>query len=469
MSARRSTSGEGEFRHLRYLAALKPSRMNLSLGNVSAVLGRLGDPQRAYKSVLIAGTNGKGSVTTYVSSMLRAAGLCVGTFYSPHIVRLHERIRLNGEEIPSAAFDELIGIVRAAAARRDGAGSADGAPRRGAAAAGRPGVGPGPTDKISLTYFECLTAVAALYFLRSRVDVAVFEVGLGGRLDATNLVEAVVTVITGISYDHREHLGMTKGRILGEKLGIVRAGVPLVANLGSASLESKARAFCEARGAPLHLVREEVRAERVGLGPRCMTVRVLTPERDYGRLETRMIGRAQVENVATATRVVELLAGRISRAPGFRAVRGGVRSAFLPGRFQVVREAPRVVVDVAHNEESLLASLDTLRSISPARRSMLVFAALAHKELGRFPREALRSVREIIVTPLSDPRSARSDRLLRAFVEARRGARSGPAIVRAAGGVREAVRMAEGAARPEDTIVILGSHHTVDEAAASIR
>ncbi len=469
MSATISTSGENEFRHLGYLAALKPSRMNLSLANVSALLGRLGDPQRAYRSVLVAGTNGKGSVTTYVSSMLRAAGLCVGTFYSPHIVRLHERIRLNGDEIPSAEFDELIGMVRRAAAGRGDEGSAGAAPGRGGAAVKRSGTALRPTDKIPFTYFECLTAVAALYFLRNRVDVAVFEVGLGGRLDATNLVDAVVTVITGISNDHREHLGRTRGRILGEKLGIVRAGVPLVANLGSASLESKARAVCEARGAPLHLVREEVRAERIGLGPRGMTVRVVTPERDYGRLETRMIGRAQIENIATAIRVIELLARRVSRAPGVRAIRGGIRSAILPGRFQVVREAPRVVVDVAHNEESLLASLDTLRSISPARRSILVFAALAHKELGRFPREALRSAREIIVTPLSDARSASSGRLLGAFVDARRGARSGRAIVRAARGVAEAVRMAESAARPEDTVVILGSHHTVDEAAVSIR
>ena len=469
MPPRGSGPREAAFRHIRFLAALKPARMNLSLVNVSALFGRLGDPQRAYPSVLVAGTNGKGSVTTYVSSMLRAAGLRVGTFYSPHIVRLHERIRLNGDEIPSAEFDELIGAVRDAAARRDSGGGTGASRRRGAAAGGSSTAELGPRARIPFTYFECLTASAALYFFRSRVDVAVFEVGLGGRLDATNLVDAVVTVITGISFDHREHLGMTKGRILAEKLGIVRAGVPLVANLGSASLEAKARAWCEARGAPFHLVGDEVGAEPVHVSLKRMTVRIVTPERDYGRLETRMIGRAQVGNLAAATRVVELLAGRIPRAPGLRAVRAGARSAFLPGRFQVVREAPRVVVDVAHNEESLLASLDTLRSVSPGRRNILVFAALAHKELGRFPREALRSAREIIVTPLADPRGSSAGRLLGAFAAARRGTRTGRAIVKAAGGVATAVRMAERAARPEDTIVILGSHHTVDEAAASIR
>jgi dihydrofolate synthase/folylpolyglutamate synthase len=469
MSPGRSTSGEAGFRQIEFLAALKPSRMNLSLANVSALLGRLGDPQRRYPSVLVAGTNGKGSVTTFVSSMLRAAGLRVGTFYSPHIVRLHERIRLDGEEIPSAEFDELIGRVRDTAARRGRGAVAPAARRPGAAAGGLRGGASGPRDAIPFTYFECLTAVAALYFFRSRVDVAVFEVGLGGRLDATNLVDAAVTVITGISLDHREHLGMTRGRILAEKLGIVRGGVPLVANLGSASLEAKARAWCRERGAPLHLVGEEVRAEAVDIAPSGMTVRLATPGRDYGRLETRMIGRAQVANLATAARVVELLIRRIPRPLGVRAVRAGARSAFLPGRFQTVREAPRVVVDVAHNEESLLASLDTLARVSSPRRSILVFAALAHKELGRFPRAALRSAREIIVTPLSDPRGASAEQLLGDFERARRGARAGRAIVRAARGVREAVRMAERAAGPEDTVVILGSHHTVDEAASSIR
>ncbi len=437
-----SDAGAGEFRHLGFLAALKPSWMNLSLDNVSALLARLGDPHLGYPSVLVAGTNGKGSVTTYASSMLRAAGLRVGTFYSPHIIRLHERIRLNGDEIASAVMDGLIGEVRAAAARR---------------------------TRIPFTYFECLTAVAALYFLRSRVDVAVFEVGLGGRLDATNLVDAAVTVITGVSFDHREHLGMTKGRILSEKLGIVRPGVPLVANLGPASLEARSRDWCARRGAPLHLVRREARADVVEISAARMSVRVTTPVRDYGVLETRMIGGAQARNLASATRAVELLAGRIGRAPGARAIRAGARSAFLPGRFQTVREAPRVVVDVAHNEESLLASLDTLQRFSAARRSILVFAALAHKELGRFPGAALRRAREIVVTPLSDARGASASRLLEVFAEARRGAGSRAAAVTAAAGVRQAVRLAERMARPEDTIVILGSHHTVDEAAASIR
>jgi dihydrofolate synthase/folylpolyglutamate synthase len=439
MPARSVKSRGRRFPHLEFLVGHKPSRMNLSLTNVSTLLERLGNPHRAYPSILIAGTNGKGSVATYASSILRETGLRVGTFYSPHIIRLHERIRLDGEEIRSEAFDRLIGEVRRAA--------------RG----------------IPFTYFECLTAVAALHFLRARVDVAVFEVGLGGRLDATNLVDAAVTVVTGISFDHREHLGRTKERILGEKLGIVRAGVPLVANLDSARLVARARARCAARGATLHVVPDEVECECVRIEPRMMTLRVETPERDYGLIETRMIGRTQVKNVATAVRTIELFGRTHPPRAAVHAVKRGVRSACLPGRFQIVRDAPRIVVDVSHNEESFGATLDTLRSVSRPGRNILVFAALAHKELGRFPRRALRSAREIIVARLRDPGSARAGRLEALFRDAGRGAGGGGASIRRARSVAEAVRMAQRAARPEDTIVIMGSHHTAAEAAASIR
>jgi dihydrofolate synthase/folylpolyglutamate synthase len=423
------------FRNVARLAAMKPSRMNLSLANISALLARMGDPQLRYPAVLVAGTNGKGSVTAYVSSILRAAGLRVGTFYSPHIFRPHERIRLDGEEISSRELDRLIGAVRAEA--------------RG----------------IPLTYFECLTAAAARHFLERRVDAAVFEVGLGGRLDATNLVNAVVAAITGISHDHREHLGPTKRAILAEKLGVVRAGVPLVANLAPRSLVAQAAAHCAAVGAPFHSAGDEVEISIEDLSTSRMIVRARTPRRDYGALETRMIGRAQARNVATALRAAEMLedAGLLPRA-GAAACGRGVAAAFLPGRFQTVAERPRIVLDVAHNEESLLASLDTVRRVSSPDRTTLVFSVLAHKELGAFPRRAVTAARSVIVAPLGDARSAPGERLGRIFNAARRAAGKRAASVRVARGLSQAVREARVCAAPSDTIVILGSHVTVEEA-----
>jgi dihydrofolate synthase / folylpolyglutamate synthase len=360
----------------------------------------------------------------------------VGTYYSPHIFRLHERIRLDGEEIASRDLDRLVGIVRAQA--------------RG----------------IPLTYFECLTAAAAQYFFENRVDAAVFEVGLGGRLDATNLVNAAVTAITGISHDHREHLGRTKRKILTEKLGVARAGVPLVANLSPRSLVDQASAYCGSVGAPFHSIRDEVEVSIEALSASRMMVRARTPRRDYGELETRMIGRAQSRNLATALRAVELLedAG-VLRNAGVRTVRRGIGCASLAGRFQTVSESPRIVLDVAHNEESLLEALDTVRRVSPRDRTTIVFAVLAHKELGSFPARAVRSARRIVVAPLEDARSASGSRLARVFGAARREAGGNGAAVSVARGIGQAIREARRNAEPSETIVIMGSHVTIEEAA----
>jgi len=424
------------FPHVAYLASLKPSRMNLSLANIAAILERMDHPEKRYPAILVAGTNGKGSVTTYVSSVLRALGLRVGTYYSPHIFRPHERIRVNGDEIGSCELDELIGSVRTLS--------------RG----------------IGMTYFECLTAVAAQYFLAKRVDAAVFEVGLGGRLDATNLVNAVVTVITGISYDHREHLGRTKRKILAEKLGIVRSRTPLVARLASRSLAAQAASYCARVGAPFHSVLAEVESSLVSLEPERMRVRMRTPRRDYGVLETRMIGSSQAQNMATALRAVEMFEERgFCRGPTMKALKRGIASASLVGRFQTVSRSPWIVLDASHNEESFLAALDTLRGTSPPERTVIIFGALAHKELGAFPARAVTAAREIIVTHLRDVRSASGQHLGRVFEEARRRAHGARATVRISRGVAHAVREARRNAASADTIVIMGSHVTIEEAA----
>jgi len=427
---------DAPFHHVAYLASLRPSRMNLSLTNIAALLARMGNPEKRYPAILVAGTNGKGSVTTYVSSALREMGLSVGTYYSPHLFRLHERIRIGGREISSRELDELVGRVR------------------------------GLSRGIPLTFFEILTAVAAQYFLEKRVDTAVFEVGLGGRLDATNLASAVVTVITGISRDHREHLGRTRRRILAEKLGIVRSSSPLVANLAPRFLVTEAASHCARFGAPFHSVRDEVASSLVALDPERMIVRVRTPRRDYGVLETRMIGPAQAHNMATAVRTLEMLeeTGLLRRVDR-EALRKGFASAFLAGRFQSVSRSPRIVLDVSHNEESFLAALDTLRHVSPRERSTIVFGVLAHKELGRFPARAVTAVRDVIVTPLADARSASGEHLARVFGDERRTARGVRAAVRVARGVGEAVREARRRSASDDTILIMGSHVTVEEAA----
>ncbi len=378
MTTRRSLSAadESRFRNIRFLFSLRPTKMKLGLENITSLLSLLGDPQNGVRSILVGGTNGKGSTVTYISSILRRAGLKTGTFYSPHLFRVNERIRVDGDEIPGAELDRLIGMCR------EHAGEAP------------------------FTFFEGVTAAAALWFAERGADAAVYEVGLGGRLDATRLADARTTVITGISLDHREHLGRTRKSILKEKLGITRPGVPLVANLQAGPLEEQARRYCGARSVPYHPVFDEAAVGNVSVGEKGTEFFLETGLRDYGRIRSAMIGEMQALNAATAVRSCEIfLAG--ARKPSKKAVREGLAAASLAGRFQVLPGRPRIVFDVSHNEESLLASLKTLLSISPSKKNVLIFGVMARKETGGFPSKALRSAREVTTGPLHISRRRR--------------------------------------------------------------
>lgn len=403
--------------------------MRLGLENITALLRSLGDPQRGVPAVLVAGTNGKGSVTTYLSSILRAAGLRTGTFYSPHLFRINERVRIDGEEIPSPELDRL---VRNLMKRY---------------------------DEIPFTFFEGVTAAAALWFRERAVDAAVYEVGLGGRLDATRLSDARVTVITGISIDHSEHLGATRRAILGEKLGITREGAPLVASLPTRRLEEKAARHCAAMGIDFHPVLRETSVSPVETGA-SMKFELSTAVRDYGKVSTSMLGRHQALNAATAVRAAEVFLP--GRRPGRAVVRRGIAQAAMAGRFQVLPGEPRVILDVSHNEEALCASIDTLLSLSPPERNVIVFGVMARKRLGRFPARAMRGAREIILTPLKQKGAAGRGDLASRF-----GGGCG-ANVRTVGGMAGAIDLARRLAGTGDTVLVLGSHLAVEEAVARI-
>ena len=415
--------------------------MQLGLENIAALLRSHGDPQSGVPAILVAGTNGKGSVTTFVSSILRAAGLRTGTFYSPHLFRINERIRIDGEEIPSPELERIIGRLREG------------------------------YDTTPFTFFEGVTAAAAIWFRECKVDAAVYEVGLGGRLDATRLVDARVTVITGIAIDHSEHLGGTRARILDEKLGMTRPLVPLVANLPTKGLGERAGRHCGRMGIPFYPVSLEARvsAGKITVDKMSpvkdvgMTFSLTTPLRDYGNVRTRMIGRHQVSNAATAVRTAEIFLP--GSRPGSAVVRKGLADAAFAGRFQILYGEPRVILDVSHNEEALCASLDTLLGLSPPERNVIVFGVMARKQLGRFPAMAMRSAREIILVPLKEKGSAGRDELAARFSgEAEAGGIT--ATVRPTRGMAGAMKLADRLTEPGDTIMILGSHLAVSEAVA---
>lgn len=358
--------------HLKFILGLSPSAMTLGLSNIRALMERLGHPERRFRSVLVAGTNGKGSVTTMLASILSRHGLRTGRYISPHLFSVAERIAIDGEFV---GIDEM-----EAAAKR---------------------IAP-LYDEIPFSYFEALTAIAFLVLAERGVDVAVLEVGLGGRFDATNVVEPEVSIVTSISLDHRRILGDTEEQILREKLGVARAGRPLLVG----ALSPPLRAIVDARASgtgfdafgPAQLGEAAVVEEFLG-GVR---VRLRTPRADYGVARVRLGGKHQAVNALLAVAAAERM------LPDSNRVVEGLESAHIAGRFECIERGGRTfVLDVAHNDAALTATADHLAAFRSREDCAIVFGLLRRKELFDAPRHLIAAAATLcLVEPDAEPGSA---------------------------------------------------------------
>lgn len=336
------------------LARERPSALAETdkLRRVEELLHRLGDPHRRLPTVLIAGTKGKGSTGAMLASIMQASGLRVGLYSKPHLVEYRERIRVDGGLIAPDALAHAVEIVQ-------------------------PHVEAMAYDPLGVpTYFEVSVALAFLHFALSQVQLTVVEVGLGGRLDATNVADPLVSVITPVSYDHMEVLGTTLEAIAREKAGIIRPGGVVV----SASQVPEALAAiieaCARHRAHLYLVDEVMRWQPLASGLHEQTFTLSGPWRDYGQLTVPLIGAHQLVNAATAVATAEALAMH-----GFplttKEIAAGLAAVRWPARVEVIHEHPYMVLDVAHNPASIAALRQTLESMFPRRRIILVFAMVA--------------------------------------------------------------------------------------------
>lgn len=334
---------------LSWLDALVLHGVKAGLDHTRAVARRLGDPQRRFPSVLIAGTNGKGSTAAFLESSLRAAGLRTGFYTSPHLVDVRERIRVDGALLEQDAFAAALTAVRRAAEAAEAEGEAQGPP----------------------TFFEALTLAAFHAFAQTGVQLAVVEVGLGGRLDCTNILEPSLSVVTSIGLDHQEHLGPTLASIAKEKAGIFRPGV--IALCGELPREAAEATSEEAErtGAPL-LSMEDCATSK---GADFWTLR--SPEGEVALPPPGLLGAHQYTNAALAVRAALLL-----RAKGWpisdRDLRHGIASARWPGRLQLVQHAPDTWLDGAHNADGCRA-LAAFATGLPQPRA-LVFTCMKDKD-----------------------------------------------------------------------------------------
>ncbi|HEX6737042.1 MAG TPA: folylpolyglutamate synthase/dihydrofolate synthase family protein [Vicinamibacteria bacterium] len=368
------------FSAARYLDQRTQFGIKFGLGTMRALKASLGHPERAYPTLLVAGTNGKGSVTAYVDAALRASGLRVGRYTSPHLVRVNERIVVDGREIGARALDAAVGRVRAAAQRLVREGVLQAHP----------------------TYFEALTAAAFDHFRRQRVDVAVLEVGMGGRLDATNVSEPVASAIVSVARDHEAYLGHTLAAIAREKAGVLRRGRVAVLGPLPASARQAVAAVARSRGARLRhaFAGSAVEAE----GPGRLTVR--TPERTYRGLQP-LPGAHQQANLLVALRLIE--AAREADVPvNLQAVPAGIAETRWPGRLQWVAGSPPLLLDGAHNPAGAQALAEHLRSYP---RHVLLFGAMSDKHVAAMARVLFPAAHAIVLTRAPGARAADPDQL----------------------------------------------------------
>lgn len=350
------------------------AKAEFNLDRMRALMAQLGDPQEKYPILHVAGTKGKGSVCALAAAGLQAAGHRVGLYTSPHLLDYCERIQVDGALVSHAALVSLVDRAKDAVARIP-----------------------------KLTTFEITTALALFHFAEAKVDVAVVEVGLGGRLDATNVVHPLVTAITSLSYDHMAVLGDTLAKIAGEKAGIIKEGTPVVSAPQKQEALQVLEQVAAERHAPFTLVGRDVTFEAGKHSLEGQSLRVVV----HGKileLNIPLLGLHQVQNAATATAALWEMSGRGLRIPD-SAIQRGFRTTRWPARFEIARIEPPLIFDSAHNEDSFARLRDTLDDYFPGQPVNLVFGASEDKNIpGMF--NAMRGkVHLLLIAQANHPRA----------------------------------------------------------------
>ncbi len=410
-----------------YLYRLQKYGMKFGLDNTRKLLSALGNPQDSFRSVHVAGTNGKGSTSAMIEAMVRTAGVTTGLFTSPHLVSFTERIRVNGREISEAEVVRLADEVRTAAIN---------------------------IPDFLPTFFEVTTAMAFLHFRRMQVAWAVVEVGMGGSLDATNILKPEVSVITAIDIDHSDFLGSTLRAIAGEKAGIIKQGVPVI----TASQHPDAAEVLESRaaecGSALFAYGKDFSADITA--SELVRIRIdYRGDKEYHGLVLQLAGRHQALNAALAVRTIEEI---MKKYPEMSCDIGqGLQAARWPGRLEFVKDQPPLLIDGAHNPQAAAVLADFLRkALGLYRRIILVMGIMNDKDREGIMKPLLPLAAEIIFTAPAYGRAASPETLA---AEARGlGYLAGTALT-----VPDALNMAERLYTQGDLIVVTGSFYTIGE------
>ncbi len=421
-----------------------PGRMVPDLARITRLAELLGDPQRGLPSVHVTGTNGKGSVVRMVGALCSAAGITAGTYTSPHLQSVRERFGVAGRSISPARFAEvydevavLADLVDEESRRRDGAGA----------------------DQV--TYFEFLTAMAYWWFADTPVDVAVVEVGMGGRWDATNLLRGDVAVINAVAVDHPQ-LGADPAEIAGEKVGIVKAGTHVVSAPQTPEVTDVVRRTADTVGASaVWTVGADVAvvSRSVAIGGQLLALRV--GDRVVDDVLLPLFGAHQAENAALALGAFAALTGAAFDDMEDDVIRHGLQAVVVPGRMEIVHREPTVLLDGAHNPHAAAALAAAVEESFGFRELVLVVACLEGKDLTGILTALRGAASHVVVTTVPSPRAVPVTTLHDAAVAVWEG--TGVAV-EAAADLDEAVDLALGIAAEGDGVLVTGSLHTVGAA-----
>ncbi|MEW6412528.1 MAG: folylpolyglutamate synthase/dihydrofolate synthase family protein [Candidatus Zixiibacteriota bacterium] len=407
----------------KYILSREFFGMKLGLENITGFLHQIGDPQNKYKTIHIAGTNGKGSTAAMLEAIYRAQGYKTGLFTSPHLVSLRERVKVNGRKIPKHSVAAFIDRHRKVLSKR------------------------------KLSFFELTTAMALEHFARVGVEIAVIETGLGGRLDASNVLLPELTIITDVSFDHMEILGDTLPRIAYEKAGIIKRGVPHLVGLLPEPAEKVIRRRCVKLSAPFHRLRlTDYRPypERMSLDFRYNGLAM-------NNVKPALIGPQQLQNSALVLKAVSILRDRglyVSR----RAILEGLKQTYWPGRFQIVeyRRKPLHIFDVCHNASGVEAFVRTFELRFPGRKAKVITGFVKRKEHQKMFDSLRRIAESYALVPLATGRSTDTRELIRTI-----DWRGVP--YKKYGSLDSAYNKTVKTTSPEEIVAIIGSHYLVGE------
>ncbi len=407
---------------------------NFGLARANRLLAALGNPHRAFKTVHLAGTKGKGSTAAMLAEMLRACDLKVGLYTSPHVLDIRERIVVNGKMIAEPAFAKAIGAVSTVTTK---------------------------ARVVNPTYFEVLTTAAFQHFASEKVDIAVVETGLGGRLDATNVVTPEVVGITSISYDHLLQLGTDLVSIAREKAGVMKKGVPVISAPQRSNVREALSKEATAVDAPLVFSNENVafsyRFESSREEGRHARICLTTATSRFEHLHVPLLGEHQAINCTLALRMLDTLKSRGFEIDDQLAM-AGLANVKMRGRMQMICEQPRILVDGAHNAASVHALVRAIGQNIPYDSMVVIFACHKDKDISGMIQQIKLGADKIIFTNTGSPRSTDPAELAAQYTE------NCGKMAQVAATLEDAMRIALGAVTREDLICVTGSFYVVAEA-----